>query len=34
VFVPQHVNGKVRAMGKVVLESGRPQVVGNGLELL
>ena len=33
VFIPQHVNGKVRAMGKVVLESGQPQVVGYGLEL-
>lgn len=33
VFIPQRVNGKVRAMGKVVLESGQPQVVGYGLEL-
>ena len=33
VFIPQHVNGGVRAMGKVVLESGQPQVVGYGLEL-
>jgi len=33
VFIPQHVNGGVRAMGKVVLESGRPQVLGYGLEL-
>jgi hypothetical protein len=33
VFIPQRVNGQVRAMGKVVLESGQPQVVGYGLEL-
>jgi uncharacterized protein YdeI (BOF family) len=33
VFIPQHVNGGVRAMGKVVLESGQPQVVGYALEL-
>jgi hypothetical protein len=33
VFIPQHVNGMVRAMGKVVLQSGQPQVVGYGLEL-
>lgn len=33
VFIPQHVNGGVRAMGKVVLESGQPSVVGYGLEL-
>jgi len=33
-FVPQHVNKNVRAIGKVVLESGQPQVVGDGLELL
>jgi len=33
VFIPQHVNGQVRAMGRVVLESGRPQIVGIGLEL-
>ncbi len=34
VFIPQHVNGGVRAMGKVVLESGQPSVAGFGLELL
>lgn len=34
VFIPQHVNGRVRAMGKVVLDSGQPSVVGYGLELL
>jgi len=34
VFIPQHVNGGVRAMGKVVLESGQPSVIGYGLELL
>ena len=33
VFIPQHVNGGVRAMGKVVLESGQPSVAGFGLEL-
>jgi hypothetical protein len=33
VFIPQHVGGMVRAMGKVVLESGQPQVVGYGLAL-
>jgi len=33
VFIPQHVGGNVRAMGKVVLESGQPSVVGYGLEL-
>ena len=33
VFIPQHVNAGVRAMGKVVLESGQPSVVGYGLEL-
>jgi hypothetical protein len=33
VYIPQHVNGGVRAMGKVVLESGQPSVVGYGLEL-
>jgi hypothetical protein len=33
VFIPQRVNGQVRAMGKVVLESGQPQVVGYGLQL-
>jgi hypothetical protein len=33
VFIPQHVGKQVRAMGKVVLESGQPSVVGYGLEL-
>ena len=33
VFIPQHVNGGVRAMGKVVLESGQASVAGYGLEL-
>jgi hypothetical protein len=33
VFIPQHVGKMVRAMGKVVLESGQPSVVGYGLEL-
>ncbi|MFO7651903.1 MAG: hypothetical protein R6X13_11255 [bacterium] len=33
VFIPQRAGGTVRAMGKVVLESGQPQVVGYGLEL-
>lgn len=33
VFIPQHVHGGVRAMGKVVLESGQASVVGTGLEL-
>jgi len=33
VFIPQHVNRGVRAMGKVVLESGQPSVVGYGLAL-
>jgi hypothetical protein len=33
VFIPQHIGKNVRAMGKVVLESGRPSVVGYGLEL-
>jgi hypothetical protein len=34
VFIPQHVGKNVRAVGKVVLESGQPSVVGYGLELL
>jgi hypothetical protein len=34
VFIPQHVGKNVRAMGKVVLDSGQPSVVGYGLELL
>jgi len=34
VFIPQHVGKNVRAMGKVVLESGQPSVIGYGLELL
>jgi hypothetical protein len=33
VFIPQHVGENVWAIGKVVLESGQPQVVGYGLEL-
>jgi hypothetical protein len=33
VFIPQHVGKNVRAMGKVVLESGQASVVGTGLEL-
>jgi hypothetical protein len=33
VFIPQHVGKNVRAMGKVVLDSGQPSVVGYGLEL-
>ena len=32
VFIPQRVGKSVKAMGKVVLEQGRPQVVGTGLE--
>jgi hypothetical protein len=34
VFIPQRVGKMVRAMGKVVLESGQPSVVGYGLELM
>jgi len=33
VLIPQAVGENVRAMGKVVLESGQPSVVGYGLEL-
>lgn len=33
IFIPQHVGKHVRAMGKVILESGQPSVVGYGLEL-
>jgi len=33
VFIPQKVGSMLRAMGKVVLESGQPSVVGYGLEL-
>jgi len=33
VFIPQRVGKMVRAMGKVVLESGQPSLVGYGLEL-
>ena len=33
VFIPQAVGKTVRAMGKVVLESGQPSVVGYALEL-
>jgi hypothetical protein len=32
VFIPQKVGSTVKAMGKVVLEQGRPQIVGYGLE--
>ena len=32
VFIPQKVGSTVKAMGKVVLESGKPQIVGAGLE--
>ena len=32
VFIPQKVGSTVRAMGKVVLEQGRPQVEAIGLE--
>lgn len=32
VFIPQRVGKNVKAMGTVVLEQGRPQVVGTGLE--
>lgn len=32
VFIPQRVGRNVRAVGKVVLESGSAQVVGYGLE--
>jgi uncharacterized protein YdeI (BOF family) len=32
VFIPQKVGKTVKAMGTVVLEEGRPQVVGTGLE--
>lgn len=32
VFIPQKVGKTVKAMGTVVLEQGRPQVVGTGLE--
>lgn len=32
VSIPQKVGSTVKAMGKVVLESGRPQIVGYGLE--
>ena len=32
VFIPQKVGSMVKAVGKVVLESGRPQIVGYGLE--
>jgi uncharacterized protein YdeI (BOF family) len=31
VFIPQKVGSTVKALGKVVLEQGRPQVVGYGL---
>ncbi|MBM3332414.1 hypothetical protein FJY68_11305 [candidate division WOR-3 bacterium] len=31
--IPQRVGKTVRAMGKVILESGQPSVVGYGLEL-
>jgi len=32
VFIPQKVGKTVKAIGTVVLEQGRPQVVGAGLE--
>jgi len=32
IFIPQKVSSTVKAMGKVVLESGRPQIIGYGLE--
>ena len=32
VFIPQKVGSTVKAMGKVVLESGRAQIIGYGLE--
>lgn len=32
VFIPQRVGKTVKAIGKVVLVEGRPQVVGDGLE--
>jgi hypothetical protein len=32
VFIPQRVGRNVKAIGKVVLEQGRAQVVGTGLE--
>ena len=32
VFIPQKVGSTVRAMGTVVLDQDRPQVVGTGLE--
>ena len=33
VFIPQAVGKTVRAMGKVILDSGQPSVAGYGLEL-
>ncbi len=33
VFIPQAVGKTVRAMGKVVLESGQPSMAGTGIEL-
>ncbi len=33
VFIPQRVGSNVQAMGRVVLESGQPHVVGYGLAL-
>jgi uncharacterized protein YdeI (BOF family) len=32
VSIPQKVGSTVKAVGKVILESGRPQIVGYGLE--
>jgi hypothetical protein len=32
VFIPQKVGTTVKTMGRVVLEQGRPQVVGRGLQ--
>ena len=33
VFIPQAVGKTVRAMGRVILDSGQPSVAGYGLEL-
>lgn len=32
VFIPQKVGSTVKALGRVVLEQNRPQVVGSGLQ--
>lgn len=34
IVIPQRVHRSVRVMGKVVLEQGRPQIAGTGVELL